>query len=101
MGTSHRHKLGVAGQPNWGSVSSSITGVANGVVESDMLDNNPPANMTPQQKSKRQSIIGSRISNNYHHAVRNLLRASGGRAWLVFCHRFTDIQEDLLPFIFR
>lgn len=80
MGTSHRHKLGVAGQPNWGSVSSSITGVANGVVESDMLDNNPPANMTPQQKSKRQSIIGSRISNNYHHAVRNLLRASGGRA---------------------
>ena len=26
MGTSHRHKLGVAGQPNWGSVSSSITG---------------------------------------------------------------------------
>ena len=74
MGTSHRHKLGVAGQPNWGSVSSSITGIANGVVESDMLDNNPPANMTPQQKSKRQSIIGSRISNNYHHAVRNLLR---------------------------
>ena len=56
MGTSHRHKLGVVGQPNWGSVSSSITGLANGVAESDMLDNNPPSNMTSQQKSKRQSI---------------------------------------------
>ena len=80
MGTSHRHKLGVVGQPNWGSVSSSITGLANGVAESDMLDNNPPANMTSRQKSKRQSIIGARINKNYHHAVRNLLRASGGRA---------------------
>ena len=80
MGTSHRHKLGVVGQPNWGRVSSSITGLANGVAESDMLDNNPPANMTSRQKSKRQSIIGARINKNYHHAVRNLLRASGGRA---------------------
>lgn len=35
--------------------------------------------MTSQQKSKRQSIIGMRINKNYHHAVRNLLRASGGR----------------------
>ena len=66
MGTSHRHKLGVVGQPNWGSVSSSITGLANGVAESDMLDNNPPSNMTSQQKSKRQSIIGMRINKNYH-----------------------------------
>lgn len=79
MGTSHRHKLGVVGQPNWGKVSSSITGLANGVAELDMLDNNPPVNMTPQQKSKRQRTLGTRISQKYHHAIRDLLRASGGR----------------------
>ena len=79
MGTSHRHKLGVVGQPNWGNVSSSITGLANGVAELDMLDNNPPVNMTPQQKSKRQRTLGTRISQKYHHAIRDLLRASGGR----------------------
>ena len=79
MGTSHRYKLGVVGQPNWGSVSSSITGLANGVAELDMLDNNPPINITPQQKSKRQRTLGSRINKKYHHAIRDLLRASGGR----------------------
>lgn len=80
MGTSHRHKLGVVGQPNWGKVSSSVTGIANDVIESDNLNNQPPDDMTPDQIFCKQGKIGKRIINNYHHAVRNIVRASGGRA---------------------
>lgn len=79
MGTSHRHKPGVKGEPNWGNASAAVTGVAGAVEESEALDNNPPANLSPAQIAKKQSALGKRISTGYHHAVRNLVRAAGGR----------------------
>lgn len=80
MGTSHRHTPTVKGQPNWGKASSSITSVAKAVAESDKLDANPPAGMSSSQVEHRQSTLGRRITKGYHHSVRNLVRAAGGRS---------------------
>lgn len=77
MGTSHRHKP--AGNPNWGKASKSITQISKDLNESNELSENPPKNLSPQKIIKRQSTLGKRISHNYHRAVRNLIRASGGR----------------------
>lgn len=79
MGTSHRHTPSISGQPNWGNASASVTGVANAVDKSDKLDNNPPATMTPAQIGNKQKYYNNRIRTNYHHAVRNIVRAAGGR----------------------
>ncbi|MEG1622879.1 MAG: hypothetical protein RR330_05855 [Alistipes sp.] len=56
-----------------------MTNIAKAVEESDNIAKNHPVNMTPQAIIKRQSILGMRVKNNYHHAVRNLIRAAGGR----------------------
>ncbi len=79
MGTSHRHTPTIKGDPNWGKASSAVSGLVGAVSESDALDKNPPTNMTPSQISKRQSALGKRINRGYHSAVRNLIRAAGGR----------------------
>lgn len=79
MGTSHRHKPSVKGDPNWGNASAAVTGVVGAVEESDNLAQNPPVAMSPTQIAKRQSTLGKRITTGYHHAVRNLVRAAGGR----------------------
>lgn len=80
MGTSHRHTATIKGEPNWGNASKALTSVASGVEESDNLTNNPPPTMSPRQIGRRQSTLGKRISNGEHRAVRNLVRAAGGRA---------------------
>lgn len=79
MGTSHRHKPSVMGNPNWGNASADITRLTGAVEESDRLEDNPPADKTPQQIAERQSILGKRITAGYHRAVRDLVRGAGGR----------------------
>lgn len=77
MGTSHRHKP--AGSPNWSNASKAVTQISKDVSESNELSNNPPQNSSPQKIEKRQSILEKRISRSYHHAIRDIVRASGGR----------------------
>ncbi|MCQ2171291.1 MAG: hypothetical protein MJZ17_00840 [Bacteroidales bacterium] len=79
MGTSHRHTPTVKGEPNWGKSSSAVTGVTKDVDESNQLNDNPPPGVSPSNIAKRQSMLGKRITTGYHHAVRNLVRAGGGR----------------------
>lgn len=79
MGTSHRHTPGIAGEPNWGKASSAITNVAKAEDKSVQLTNNPPANVSQKQIAKRQATYSKSIARGYHHAVRNLVRAAGGR----------------------
>ena len=80
MGTSHRHTPTIQHQPNWGQTSASVTSIAIEVEKADELDKNPPAHMTPQQITKRQSTLDNQIRKNFHRAVRNLVRSAGGRA---------------------
>lgn len=79
MGTSHRHTPGIAGEPNWGKASSALTNVAKTEEKSEQLTNNPPANVSNKQIAKRQTNYSKSITKGYHHAVRNLVRAAGGR----------------------
>lgn len=80
MGTSHRHTPGVAGEPNWGKSSSAMTNVAKAEEKSEQLANNPPANTSKKQIAKRQAGYSNSINRGYHSAVRNMVRAAGGRA---------------------
>lgn len=98
MGTSHRHTPTVVGEPNWGQASAAVTSIAGAEEKLDDLENelnganhsdeegldeepqqpsqvNPPAHIT-----KRQRQLEGQIRRNYHRAVRNLVRAAGGRA---------------------
>lgn len=81
MGTSHRHKP--AGSPNWGKASKAVTQIFKDVNESNELSNNPPKTSSPHKIAKRQSILEERISKCYHHAIRDVVRASGGRSSVV------------------
>lgn len=79
MGTSHRHTPTVAGEPNWGNSSKAVTSIAGYEEKSDELEENPPAGLSSAQIAKKQQQLNSRIRTNYHRAVRNLVRAAGGR----------------------
>lgn len=91
MGTSHRHKPTVVGEPNWGNASASVTAIARAEEELDGLDKELEGNENEDKKkesittgipdriAKRQRQLDSRIRRNYHHAVRYLIRAAGGR----------------------
>lgn len=100
MGTSHRHTPKVAGDPNWGNTSASVTSIARVEKELDELDNELSVRdgtddtsddngnkddqkeskpSIPERIAKRQRQLNSQIRRNYHHAVRNLVRAAGGR----------------------
>ena len=79
MGTSHRHKATVKGEPNWGLSSAAITALTAAVGQLVELDKNPPENKTAKQIGKRQNQLELRVSNRYHSAVRHLVRAAGGR----------------------
>lgn len=80
MGTSHRHTPGVAGEPNWGKASSSMTSIATAEEKAQQLESNPPLNATQKQIQKRLTGYSKSISGGYHRAVRNLVRAAGGRS---------------------
>lgn len=79
MGTSHRHKPGVLGEPNWGSASSSMTSAAKAEEKADALEQN----QTDQTNKKQYEVLQKRYANafrrNYHKTIRNLVRAAGGR----------------------
>lgn len=77
MGTSHRHKP--SGSPNWGKASKAITQISKDLSESNELLNNPPTNSSSQRIAKRQSTLEKRIFRSCHKAIRNIVRASGGR----------------------
>jgi hypothetical protein len=101
MGTSHRHTPTVVGEPNWGNASASVTSIATAEEEMDKLDNELEGEenaddtsddyendgeknesrtaVSPERIAKRQRQLDSQIRRNYHHAVRNLVRAAGGR----------------------
>ena len=79
MGTSHRHTPTVAGKPNWGNSSKAVTSIAGYEKKSNELEENPPTGLSSAQIAKQQKQLNSRISRSYHRAVRNLVRAAGGR----------------------
>lgn len=79
MGTSHRHKPGVLGEPNWGSASTSITSAAKNEEKSDALEQSQSAQTNQKQYETLQKRYANAFKRNYHRAVRNLVRASGGR----------------------
>ena len=101
MGTSHRHTPTVVGEPNWGNASASVTAIARAEEELDSLDKELERDenadehsddnkyeevkketktaVSPDRIAKRQRQLDSQIRRNYHHAVRNLVRAAGGR----------------------
>ena len=81
MGTSHRHKP--SGSPNWGNASKAVTQISKDLSESNELSNNPPPNSSLQRIAKRQSTLEKRIFRSYHKAIRNIVRASGGRNYVV------------------
>lgn len=83
MGTSHRHKASIVGQPNWGDSSAAVTGIAEDIKKEEELNDQLQKPQTPKQKvqtQKKLSVIDKRVRSNYHKAVRNLVRAAGGRA---------------------
>lgn len=79
MGTSHRHTPGVKGEPNWGSASSAMTQIANAELKSEQLTNTPPPNASKKYIEQQQKKYTQSINSGYHRAVRNLVRAAGGR----------------------
>lgn len=101
MGTSHRHTPTVVGEPNWGNASAAVTGIAGAEEKLDELekeqegqdesdnssedDDNESVQQplvttsSPDRIAKRQRQLDNQIRRNYHHAVRNLVRAAGGR----------------------
>lgn len=101
MGTSHRHTPKVVGEPNWGNASASVTSIASAEDKLDKLDkelkdienaNDTSDDNVNEDKKKetkhaasserianRQRQLDGQIRKSYHHAVRNLVRAAGGR----------------------
>lgn len=79
MGTSHRHKASVIGEPNWGKASKSMTSTAKAVEDGNKLEKNSN-NMPQKQYARAQSCVNNRIRVNYHRAVSNMIRAAGGRS---------------------
>lgn len=83
MGTSHRHKASIVGQPNWGDSSAAVTSIAGDIKKGEELNTQLQKPQTPKQQvqtQKKLSAIDQRVRSNYHKAVRNLVRAAGGRA---------------------
>lgn len=79
MGTSHRHKPGVLGEPNWGKASSAMTAAAKTEEQADALDNGALAQTNRKQYERQQNKYANALRRNYHSTIRNLVRASGGR----------------------
>lgn len=79
MGTSHRHKPGVLGEPNWGSASTSMTSAAKNEEKSEALEQSQSAQTNKKQYETLQKRHANAFKRNYHRTVRNLVRASGGR----------------------
>ena len=101
MGTSHRHTPKVVGEPNWGNASASVTNIASAEEKLDKLDKEMEelenANVTSDDNvnedegkeanhavsseriANRQRQLDGQIRRSYHHAVRNLVRAAGGK----------------------
>ncbi|MBD5325770.1 MAG: hypothetical protein HDS04_03715 [Bacteroides sp.] len=79
MGTSHRHKPGVLGEPNWGSTSSSMTSAAKAEEKADALEHSQSAQTNKKQYESLQKRYANAFRRNYHKTVRNLVRAAGGR----------------------
>lgn len=79
MGTSHRHRATVPGEPNWGKTSSAVSHMGKAVGEGKELDNNPPLNLPPKAIEKKQRSIDKRIKDNYRKAILRLIKAAGGR----------------------
>lgn len=68
MGTSHRHKASVIGEPNWGKASQSMTSTAKAVEDANKLEKNFN-NMPQKQYARAQSRVNNRIRSNYHRSV--------------------------------
>jgi hypothetical protein len=81
MGTSHRHIPGVTGEPNWGKSSQDVTRISKVVEEEKELEQNPQ-NISQKDIEKRQRTLNKRKSRIYRNAVRNLVRAAGGRSFV-------------------
>ena len=75
MGTSHRHKATIVGQPNWGSASSSVTKLANALVKINTFNDDEAADKVDLRRIKYER----KIYKHYHYAIRNYIRAVGGR----------------------
>lgn len=80
MGTSHRHKAGPIGSPNWGKSSAAVSSIANTEKADEQLQQYPSIGIPQEAVDRKRLVYAKRINNQYHNAVRYLVRAAGGRA---------------------
>lgn len=87
MGTSQRHNPSVAGQPNWGKSSLSLSAAIKNLERLDILDaeDNKKANdidnirVASSTRRKQRERIAASYRKNIHNAVSRLVKASGGK----------------------
>ena len=92
MGTTQRIIPGVTGEPNWGSLTSSITAMANAVgqelaISDDLTAALEIASTNPSEANKknvdgvikRQHEIIARRQNHFNSSLSNLIKTGGGR----------------------
>lgn len=87
MGTSQRHNPSVAGQPNWGKSSLSLSSAIKNLERLDILDteDNKKANdidnirVVSSTRHKQRERIAASYRRNVHNAVSRLVKASGGK----------------------
>lgn len=87
MGTSQRHNPSVAGQPNWGKSSLSLSSAIKNLERLDILDaeDNKQANdidnirVVSSTRHKQRERIAASYRRNVHNAVSRLVKASGGK----------------------
>lgn len=80
MGTSHRHKAGPIGSPNWGKSSAAVSSIANTEKADEQLQQDPSIGIPQEAVDRKRVVYAKRINTQYHNAVRYLVRAAGGRA---------------------
>lgn len=79
MGTSHRHKAGPIGSPNWGKSSAAVTSIANVEIADEQLQQDPSIVIPQEVVDRKRAVYTKRINTQYHNAIRYLVRAAGGR----------------------
>ncbi|NJB83591.1 hypothetical protein [Wenyingzhuangia aestuarii] len=86
MGTTQRIIPGVTGEPNWGSLSRAITGLAKTVEDESKLDSHVEDEKTPEileNESKQFVKIIKRREKHLQSTFDNLIRTGGGKSSII------------------
>jgi hypothetical protein len=80
MGTTQRIGNGVKNEPNWGTLTSSVTSVAKAVSELDQEDSSqqPLSKEEIEQQEKRYALLINRRDKHVRSAYEKLVNAGGG-----------------------